>query len=134
MHPALLAVDGADLIEEAALLLFDLCEIIFLGQKLHTTGSRAHPVRTIWFRVSVDQLNGKGNGIPDGELGKSFPIVPIDLLLATITIFRRRQGDLFLPRLVDPVDNGSLSDAVVITTAEGEIDPALERRKQVSRG
>ena len=30
MHPALLAVDGADLIEEAALLLFDLCEIIFL--------------------------------------------------------------------------------------------------------
>ena len=91
-------------------------------------------MRTIWFRVSVDQLNGKGNGIPDGELGKSFPIVPIDLLLATITIFRRRQGDLFLSRFVDPVDNGSLSDAVVITTAEGEIDPALERRKQVSGG
>ena len=134
MHPALLAVDDADLIEQAALLLLDLCQVVLLRQKLHPPGIRTHPVRTVRSRIAISQLDGERNGVTDRKVGQGIAIVPVDPLLAPVTQLRCGQGDLLRPALVESVGDESLANAVVVPGPEGKVEIALERREQVSGG
>ena len=134
MYTAFLAIDGPDSIEQANLQFFDLLQVVFLRQELHAPRIRAHPVRTIRARIAVCQLDREGDGVADREVRQGFTVLPIDLLLASITQLRYRKGDLLFTALVESVGDECLANAVVVPGPEGKVEVALERREQVSGG